>query len=164
MTMALKSWEQQEQLRLRGVAMLREGLSPTEISRGLEVARLTVYRWKSRGRGKGATIRRSGRKPALTAHQRRQLEWILERGAVAYGFATEVWTGKRIVKVIQEQFGIRYHFKSIPALLHAWGWSWQKPQKKASERNDAAIARWVRYKWPRIKKSPKPGGDDDFRG
>jgi len=162
--MALKSWEQQEQLRLRGVAMLREGLSPTEISRGLDVARLTVYRWQSRGRGKGASIGRSGRKPALSARQRRQLERILERGAVAYGFVTEVWTGKRIAQVIRERFGIRYHFKSIPPLLHAWGWSWQKPQKKASERNDEAVARWVRYKWPRIKKSPEAESDVDFRG
>ena len=153
--MALKMWEQQEQLRLRGVAMLREGLSPTEISRRLGVARLTVYRWKSRGRGKGAKIERSGRKPALSVRQRRQLERILERGAVAYGFPTDVWTGKRIARAIRERFGIDYHFKSIPALLHALGWSWQKPQTRAIERNERAVASWVRYKWPRIKKKPK---------
>jgi transposase len=75
-----------------------------------------------------------------------------------------VWTGKRIAQVIRARFGIAYHFKSIPPLLRGWGWSWQKPQKKASERNDAAVAHWVRYKWPRIKKSPAAESNDDFCG
>ena len=162
--MALKKWEQQERLRLRGVAMLQEGLSPTRIARELGVARLTVYRWKSRGQGKGAKIAPSGRKPALPLRQCRQLERILERGAVAWGFATEVWTGRRIAQVIWQRFGVRYHFKSIPALLQSLGWSWQKPQKRASERDERAVARWVRWRWPRIKKSPKTGSDNDFRG
>ena len=153
--MALKSWEQYEQLRLRGVAMLHEGLSPTEVAAALEVGRATVYRWKSRGRGKGAPIRPSGRKLALTARRCRQLERILERGAVAYGFSTEMWTGKRIAQVIKERFGVQYHFKSIPYLLKSLGWSWQKPEGQATERDEAAIARWVWYKWPRIKKSEK---------
>lgn len=161
--MALKKWETQEQLRLRGVAMINEGLSPTKIARELGVARLTVYRWKSRGTGKGAN-QPTGRKPALAAKQRRQLEKILERGAVNYGFTTEVWTGKRIAQVVRDRFGVDYHFKSIPYLLHLLGWSWQKPQKKALERDDSAVARWARYKWPRIKKSPDAGSDDDFRG
>jgi transposase len=162
--MALKPWEQHEQLRLRGVAMLKEGLSPTRIARELDVARLTVYRWKSRGRGKGANIKPTGRKPELTARQCRQLERILEKGAVESGFATEVWTGKRIAQVIWDRLGVRYHFKSIPYLLHSLGWSWQKPQKEALERDNVAVRRWVRYKWPRIKKSPDSAGNNDLRG
>lgn len=162
--MALKRWEQDEQLRLRGVAMMDQGLSPTEIARALGVARLTVYRWKSRGQGKGASNQRTGRKPALAGRQRRQLERILERGAVPYGFSTEVWTGKRIAQVIRERFGVDYHFKSIPYLLRLLGWSWQKPQKRALERDEQAVAHWVRYRWPRIKKSLGAGRDHDFRG
>lgn len=161
--MALKKYEQQEQLRLRGVAMLQEGLSPTEISRRLGVARLTVYRWKSRGRGKGATIQHSGRKPAMTVPQRRQLEKILEQGAVAAGFTTEVWTGRRISQVLWQRFGVQYHFKAIPTLLRSWGWSWQKPHKQAMERDPAVVAHWVRHQWPRIKKSPAAGRNHDFR-
>lgn len=91
------------------------------------------------------------------------MEKILEGGAVRYGFPTEVWTGKRIAKVIRDRFGVAYHFKSIPYLLHLLGWSWQKPRKNALERDEAAVAHWVRYKWPRIK-SPDAGSDDGFRG
>jgi hypothetical protein len=32
------------------------------------------------------------------------------------------------------------------------GWSSQRPQRKASERDEAEIARWVMHEWPRIKK------------
>jgi len=144
--------------------MMDQGLSPTQIARQLGVARLTVYRWKSRGQGKGASNQPTGRKPALAAQQRRQLERILERGAIRYGFPTEVWTGKPIAQVIRERFGVVYHFKSIPYVLHLLGWSWQKPQKKALERDEQAVAHWIRYRWPRIKKSSGAGSDDDFRG
>ena len=41
------------------------------------------------------------------------------KGAVANGFATELWTGRRIAQVIRERLGVHYHFKSIPYLLHA---------------------------------------------
>jgi hypothetical protein len=34
------------------------------------------------------------------------------------------------------------------------GWSCQRPERKARERNEEAIRRWVRHRWPRIKKKP----------
>lgn len=153
----LKSWEKYEQLRLRGEAMWQQGLSAVEISRALGVARSTVYNWQSRGRGKEAVIKPSGRKPALSLSQRQQLESLLEKGAVAYGFKTEIWTGKRIAQVIRKKFGVRYHHKSIPRVLHEMGWSCQKPRKAALERDEEKIAHWKRHKWPGIKKKPETG-------
>lgn len=144
--------------------MMKAGMNPTQIGRRLGVARLTVYRWKSRGRGKRAQIRPAGRKPEMTTRQIRALQGILERGAVAYGFATEMWTGRRIAQVIGERFGVSYHFKSIPALLHSAGWSWQKPGKRAKERDEAAVRCWVRERWPHIKKRREKGRDHCLRG
>jgi transposase len=155
--MTAKKWELQEQIRLDGVERLHAGASPTEVARELGVSRLTVYNWKARGTGKSARIRPCGRKAKLTIHQRAILERILERGAVAYGFTTEVWTGERICRVLQERFGVRYHPKFVPWLLRSWGWSWQKPARQARERNEQAIAEWVHREWPRIKKTSGAG-------
>lgn len=151
--MAEKRWQVQEQVRLQGMHLSKAGLSPTQVARQLGVSRMTVYNWAKRGATPSAAIQPAGRKPKLTGDQRARLERILEEGAVARGFSTEVWTGERIARVIREEFGVSYHPRFIPWLLRSWGWSWQKPARRAKERDEEAIAHWVRREWPRIKKT-----------
>jgi transposase len=98
---------------------------------------------------------RKGATPKLTQEQRERLPDVLKRGAEAYGFVGDVWTQARIATVIKRTFGVSYHPDHIGRLLHAIGWSVQKPTLRASERNDAAIERWRTEKWPAIKKKPK---------
>jgi transposase len=155
--MRLKRWQEQEQVRQKGTGLLRAGVSPTDIALRLEVSRMTVYNWQARGAGLRARIRPCGRKAKLTIDQRARLERILEHGAVAYGFSTEVWTGERIARVVREQFGVSYHPKFIPWLLRSWGWSWQKPVRQARERDEATVRRWVQKRWPQVKKTPSAG-------
>jgi transposase len=52
-------------------------------------------------------------------------------------------------------FGIRYHRDHVCRLLHSLGWSPQKPQRRAEERDEAAIRRWVQKEWPEVKKQSK---------
>lgn len=155
--MRLKHWQEQEQVRRKGVALLKAGVTPTDIARRLGVSRVTVYNWQERGVGAKARIRPCGRKAKLADNQRARLERILEHGPVAYGFSTEVWTGERIARVVREQFGVSYHPRFIPWLLRSWGWSWQKPVRQARERDEAAIRRWVQERWPQVKKTPNAG-------
>lgn len=96
--------------------------------------------------------RQTRRQAALSPAQERALLEMLAQGAVHHGFPNEVWTAKRIAKLIRRHFGVQYHFKSIPALLARLGWSWQKPEKRAKGHNDEQIARWAAEDWPRIKK------------
>jgi transposase len=56
------------------------------------------------------------------------------------------------VEVIQRHFDVRYHVDHIPRLLASLGWSCQKPQKRAIERDEEAISRWVQRDWARIKR------------
>ena len=95
-----------------------------------------------------------GATPKLTQERRERLPDLLKRGAEAYGFVGNVWTQARIAIVIKREFGVSYHADHIGRLLHAIGWSVQKPTLRASERNDAAIERWRSEKWPAIKKKP----------
>jgi transposase len=77
---------------------------------------------------------------------------VLLRGAGAAGYSTELWTLKRIGDVIRKQFRVRYSVVGVWALLrHGPGWSWQKPERRALQRDEAAIAHWKRDEWPRIK-------------
>jgi transposase len=77
---------------------------------------------------------------------------VLLRGAQAAGYRTELWTLKRIAKVIWKEFHLRYHPNALWYLLRTMGWSCQKPERRSCQREEEAIVHWRRYRWPHIKK------------
>jgi len=91
----------------------------------------------------------------LTAQQRAKLPRLLLRGAAAWGFETQLWTTRRIATVIRRAFGVRLHRAHVGRVLSALKWSCQKPERRALERDEAAIERWKRYRWTAVKKTPR---------
>jgi transposase len=94
-----------------------------------------------------------GPKPKLSPRQRKWLVQRLMKGAKANGFATNLWTCPRIAELIEQRYGVHYHVDHIPRLMASLGWSCQKPETRAVERDEQAIQHWVANDWPRIKKS-----------
>jgi transposase len=80
---------------------------------------------------------------------------LLAQGAVAHGYRTELWTTQRIADLIEQRLGVRYHRNHVGKLLHRLGWSHQKPEPRAIERDETAIQTWKRTVWPRVKKTPR---------
>jgi transposase len=119
-------------------------------------------RWRnareSGGEGALKVKTASGRPPKLTEKQRRSLEKILLKGPLATGYRTDLWTTARVAEVIERKFGVRYHRDHIGRLLGQMGWSHQKPERRASQRDEDRIADWVKNDWPRVKKTPKGSG------
>jgi transposase len=58
-----------------------------------------------------------------------------------------------VAEVIQRSFGIRYHPNHIWRVLQGLGWSCQKPERRARERDEETIERWKKRRWPAIKKT-----------
>jgi transposase len=82
-----------------------------------------------------------------------QVEIELARGAEAHGYPNDLWTLKRVSEVIERLTGVSYHPARVGYILrHNLKWSWQRPARRATERNDAAIQRWVKRRWPVLKK------------
>jgi transposase len=79
------------------------------------------------------------------------VEHALLAGAVAQGFDTDLWTLPRVAEVIWRLTGVSYHQGHVWWLLRRHGWSPQRPARRASERDEDAIARWRAEDWPRIK-------------
>ena len=148
--------EELERRRRRAIALLREGLPPVEVARRLGVDRRSVRRWRAWYDRAGARALAAqpapGRPPKLDPRSRTQLERSLFRGARACGYPTELWTCPRVAEVIRRQFGVRYHVDHIGRLLRSLGWSPQKPERRARERDEKAIQRWIKETWPRVKK------------
>lgn len=149
--------EELEKRRVRAIAFLKNGYQPVDVAYMVGVDRRSVRRWKSaylRLGDKAIKARPAGRPKKLDNNARKKLERRLLKGAKAAGFPTDLWTCPRIVQLIFTYFGIRYHVDHIGRLLRSLGWSPQKPQRRAIERDEKGIQRWVKQEWPRIKKKP----------
>jgi transposase len=152
------SARQLERRRQRAIALLQDGRPPVEVGRLVGVDRRSVRRWNAAHRRDGvaglAARPVPGRPSKLTTRHRTRLEALLLRGAEASGFASDLWTCPRVAQVIRQRFGIRYHVDHIGRLLRALGWTPQRPTRRAWERDEAGIQRWIKQDWPRIKKKP----------
>ena len=90
----------------------------------------------------------------LSGAQIEELEELLLKGAKAAGFPNDLWSCPRIRDLIEKKFGVSYHVDHICRLLARLGWSPQRPEKQAIERDDKRIRVWVKTEFPRIKKKP----------
>lgn len=105
---------------------------------------------------------RAGRKPRLSVAELRRIEQELKRGPEALGYETSLWTAPRVAELIQRKCGIHYHPGHVWKILSQMGWSCQRPAGRALERDEAAIRRWKKQRWPGLKKSPKRGANHRF--
>jgi transposase len=143
-----------ERRRRRAVALLDQGEAPTVIARVLGVHRTSLYRWRQQDRG---TVRgraaqpHPGRAPRLDEGQLVELESLLFDGPQEHGWPNQLWTAGRVTLLIQRHFGITFHPEHVRKILkHKLGWTSQKPQRRARERNDLEIERWKGDEFPRI--------------
>ncbi len=90
----------------------------------------------------------------LSGAQLKELEALLLKGAKAAGFPNDLWSCPRIRDLIEKKFGVSYHVDHICRLLYRLGWSPQRPEKQAIERDDKRIRQWVKKEFPTIKKKP----------
>lgn len=152
------SSEQIEARRRRALRLYAECGSYNRVGEMLGCSPSSVRRWciaHERGGDEALKVRLSpGRPRRLSAAQCRTLTALLLRGARARGYATELWTTRRIAELIAKRFHVRYHPDHIGRLLHCLGWSVQKPVRRAVQRDEAAIKRWREVEAPRIKKKP----------
>ena len=146
-----------EQRRREGMSLLARGLSQAEVARRCGVSRVSARRWEHQRRGGAVAAwkrRPLGRRPKLNSVHKQKLEKALLQGAQAHGFLNDLWTLPRVAELIHRQSGVRLHPGHVWRVLGRLGWSLQRPAGKATQRDEAAIARWKKHTWPALKKSP----------
>lgn len=145
-----------EQRRLKAVKLFERGLGASEVGRRLGVRRQSAHEWMKNwqhgGKGSLRSKGSAGRKPKLDATQCREVVEALLAGPRANGYATEVWTLPRVAALIKARTSMSYHPSHVSRWLRALGFSCQRPERRAIERDEKAIAHWKRVQWPRIKK------------
>lgn len=137
--------EELQRRRLRAVELVQQGESPEDVARFLGCGRSSVYTWLKLARedlGKLAARPHPGRTPRLSDADRKQLEALLSQGAKAHGWRTELWTAARVADLIGRHFKVSFHPEHVRKILkRKLRWTGQKPQRKARERDEAAIDR-----------------------
>jgi transposase len=153
-----KPTDWREGRRLRAWALHQQGWKQKDIAQALGVTPGAVSQWMTRGDAGGIEALRNRKSPGaprrLSSAHRNQLPTLLARGAEAFGFRGDIWTRARIAAIIKREFGVSYHRDHIGRLLREVGWSVQKPVERATQRDEAAIARWREERWPALKKRP----------
>jgi transposase len=153
----LADWR--EERRKRAWALKEQGWRQKDIAVALGASEGAVSQWLKRGRAGGVEALNAhpskGVTPRLSAEQKMQIPALLAKGAEAYDFRGDVWTARRVAKVIAQTFGVRYHRDHVGRLLREAGWSRQQPIERATQRNEAAIKQWSEERWPAIKKKPR---------
>ena len=146
-----------EKRRLRAGRLLLKGVPQAEVARRVGVARSTVCGWAKRLEDGGLDALRSkgqrGRPRSLEKADLRELKRVLLKGALASGFATELWTLGRIRKVVADRFGVQLSESQISRILSGMGFSCQRPTRRALQRDEQAVREWKTKRWPALKKT-----------
>jgi len=144
--------------------MFERGATAADVARALGVTAQSAGRWRRRFEQGGPDALRStgrrGRKARLTDGDLHRVERVLLKGPRANGFPTELWTLDRVAAVIERVTGVTYHRGHVWKVLQSLGWSLQRPARRATERDQTAIERWKKDRWPKVKKAPgaeRPG-------
>jgi transposase len=145
-----------ESRRLLAGQLILDGRDNGEVLEIFGVSESSVKRWRRAVEKGGLDALKAkphpGRKPRLNAKQKRQLVEILLAGPRKAGYHNELWTCRRVADVVAKRFGVTYHPDYLGRMLHDLGWTCQKPEQRAREADDTAMARWRKRDWPRIKR------------
>ena len=151
-----------EKRRKRAGKLFTKEYSAPEVARRLGVARQVAYRWKQAWEQGGSSALASkgpaGPKSKLTVAQMQTVTGALLAGPATHGYKTDLWTLPRVASLIEDLTGVAYHPGHVWRLLGASGWSCQRPERRAVERDEPAIRRWKRVTWPALKKRPAKSG------
>src|SRR5215208_5212669 len=158
----------QAELRRVAVAMVRAGKTRVEAAETVGVNRRFVGQWvKVAAQGGEAVLagRRRGRRPgeqkALTIEQEDRLRVLIARGCPdQFGLSFALWTRQAMRALIARETGVWLTLPVVGRYLRAWGFTAQRPLRRASERQDEAVRAWLESTYPAIACKAKAQGQE----
>jgi transposase len=143
-----------EKLRLEAAERFQQGDESTVIAHDLRVSVRSVQRWRkawSQYGPKALASKGPASLPLLSDELFAALERELLKGPVAHGWPDQTWTLSRIKTLIGRRFHKSYTVQGVAALLRRHGWTCQVPARRAIERDEAAVAGWMKETWPQVE-------------
>jgi transposase len=156
----------QAELRRIAVAMVRAGKTRIEAAEAVGVNRRFVGRWVQAAEQAGEAAlagRRRGRRPgeqkALSAVQEEGLRSLIARGCPdQFGLSFALWTRQAVRALIVRETGLWLTLSVVGRYLRAWGFTAQRPMRRATERRDEAVRAWLENTYPALARRAKAQG------
>jgi len=161
------STEEQHLIRKLAVQRVFDGESAAEVTRSLRLGNKTIFTWLKVAREKGLAAlvpkARTGRNRKLSSVEEQEVKgWIVGVDPRQYGFDFGLWTRQIVSDLIKEKFDIDMKLTSVGDLLHRLGLTPQKPLRRAYERDEKAVKKWIAETYPKVKKYAKKQGAEIF--
>ena len=155
--------ETKESIRKRAILLLEQGKYQKDVASLLFVNKNSVNTWYKNYKQygyKGLKEKPQGHKKGigrlLTTEQERQVQnAIIDKMPDQLKLPYALWTRRAIVELIKREFGITIAIRTMGTYLQRWGFTPQKPTKRAYEQNDASVKKWLDEQYPAIKEQAK---------
>jgi transposase len=156
----------QAALRNRAVRAVLDGMTQAAAARVFGVHHNAVNRWVKRyreggwaGLGEQRRGRRPGEQAALSQHQQQEvMALVRESTPDQLGLPGFLWTRDAVAELIGQRYGLLLARTTVGGYLRGWGFSPQRPQRRALEQNPAAVRRWLAETYPAIRAQAKREG------
>lgn len=153
-----------ETLRMLAVRrVVEDGEKPSEVMRSLGLCRTTLYPWLRKYRQAGlpalAMRKAAGPTPKLTQSQRQQVRaWIVGKDPRQYGLDFGLWTRRIVAHLIKQKFGVSLTVVAVGAILARLNITPQRPLRRAYERDPAAVSKWIKKDYPKLRQRARKAG------
>ncbi len=146
-------------VRYRAVRAVLDGIPMLDVAAAFGVDRTTLYRWMQKydAEGESGLQRRtgSGRRRKLEELSEDELRCLVLKGAIHFGYETDLWTVGRLRRVITEEFSVELSKNTVWRRLRDAGLTYQKPEREYYEIDEASRKKWIRYEVPKIRRCVK---------
>jgi transposase len=149
-----------EALRIRVVEQVREGFSPEQLAKVLDINPRTVYRWLEQFHYGGQEALKAkpipGRPPKLSGEQ---MSWIAttvrEKNPLQLQFPFALWTLGMIRELIRTRFAVGLSEVSVGRLMRTLGFTPQRPLHRAYQQDPVLVEKWRAEDYPAIQRRAK---------
>ena len=152
----------QEAIRIRAVESVKAGMGKCRAGEVFGVSRRAISKWmraERQGGGKALKAKARGRPRGGGKLQPWQCATIVnlvtDRHPDQLKLPFYLWTRQAVGQLIEQRFGIRYSLHQVGRYLRKWGFTVQKPGRKAFEQCPEEVRDWLEHQYPLIEKQAK---------
>jgi len=166
------SVEAQLEIKKAAIKMVNAGQTQTYTADFFGVARKTLNFWLKEFNLNGTKSlsyktrgRRQGEKRLISTTQEKEIQkLIVDKCPEQMKLPFALWTRKAVQELVIRQFNVHLPIRTIGEYLKRWGYTPQKPLKKAYEQKPQVVKKWLEEIYPEIKKRAKVEKADIYWG